>query len=420
MSLTIRLVLLVLLAVLPSVVIQAWNEVDLRGSREREAREAVLGIARRQTAEIDRIAEGARQFLVAIAQLPQVQAGDPEGCGELFQRLRPQFPGYANFFATDATGTVICNSFGTSATAAGREYFDRAMREGTFVVGEYVIGRASGVPSLPFAYPIRDAEGRTAGIVSAVLDLDWLAARLRPQLPPDHVLSIADRNGTILVRWPNNEALRGRSFGERFRFLRDAPAEGTLEVKGFDEITYITGYVPPAASPYGIYVGVGRDKRAAFADLERATNRAILLVGSASGSRSSPPFSAFACSCAARSTNSWPRPTPGARGTMALGSGCAGHQRSFPSSRGPSMPWRTASPGASASATRQPAPSGSSTRPWRSVSRIARESSRTPPSGSRPRWTSDAVRNWPCARALRAMAPCSSTRPSTSPSSTSG
>jgi hypothetical protein len=139
MSLTIRLVLLVLIAVLPSLGIQVWNEIDLRASREDDARNAILQIARRQTAEIDRIAEGARQFLVALAQLPQVQARDAEACGELFRRLRPQYPGYANFFATDDTGAVVCNSFGTSATAAGREYFDRAMNEGVFVVGEYVL-----------------------------------------------------------------------------------------------------------------------------------------------------------------------------------------------------------------------------------------------------------------------------------------
>ena len=73
MSLTVRLFLLVTIAVLPALGIQAYNEYDLRRSREADIRDRVVQITKQFGEEMGELREGARQLLIAVAQLQQVK-----------------------------------------------------------------------------------------------------------------------------------------------------------------------------------------------------------------------------------------------------------------------------------------------------------------------------------------------------------
>src|SRR5215207_7181724 len=114
LGLTLRLILLAIMAAAPAVAIQIWNEYDLRRARMADIREQVLRLARSETAEIDRIVEGARQFLVALAQLPQVKDKDkdPAGCNDLLTRISKNYRAYRALIAADRDGTVFCSSIG--------------------------------------------------------------------------------------------------------------------------------------------------------------------------------------------------------------------------------------------------------------------------------------------------------------------
>src|SRR3712207_6948452 len=56
--------------------------------------------------------------------------------------------------------------------------FREALASGGLVVGTYTEGRIARRPVLPLAMPLRDAGGRTVGVVAAALDLRWLSAHL--------------------------------------------------------------------------------------------------------------------------------------------------------------------------------------------------------------------------------------------------
>src|ERR1700747_1169257 len=76
LSLTGRMFLLVVIAVLPALVIQAVNEYALRTSREDESRQRVIQITKQFGEEIQAIREGASQLLVALGELDEVQKRD--------------------------------------------------------------------------------------------------------------------------------------------------------------------------------------------------------------------------------------------------------------------------------------------------------------------------------------------------------
>jgi len=55
-----------------------------------------------------------------------------------------------------------------------RTYFQRVVQTGDFAVGDFQTGRVNGRSSVNLAYPVRDDQGRIAGVVFASLDLGWL------------------------------------------------------------------------------------------------------------------------------------------------------------------------------------------------------------------------------------------------------
>src|SRR5215470_10885661 len=75
-SLTIRLIILVLIAIFPAILIQAYNEYELRKAREADIRQQVVQITKQFGEEIGELREGARQLLLALAQLTQVKSRD--------------------------------------------------------------------------------------------------------------------------------------------------------------------------------------------------------------------------------------------------------------------------------------------------------------------------------------------------------
>jgi PAS domain S-box-containing protein len=267
------------IAALPAVGVQFWNEYDLRRARTQELEEQVLRLARLQSAEIDRLAEGARQFLVALAQIPQINSQDASACASLLARIRENYrAAYRAIIVADADGTVVCSSVGPGPGVAGQAYFRLAIQSNDFAVGNYVEDRATRAPGIHFAYPLHTQTGTISGVVAAALDLDWFAERLREKLPPNASLTVGDRAGTIVVRLPDNEARRGQPIPDEFRARLHSSAPAVTRSLGPDGIMRIVGYVPISVSENGMYVSIAREWEPAFADLNRSARRGTLII----------------------------------------------------------------------------------------------------------------------------------------------
>ena len=109
-GLTGRLLLLVMLAVVPALVIQAWNEYDQRIAREDDIRQHVVEITKQFGGEIGVLREGARQLLQVLAQLDSVKFHQPDACSALFSHLKSGISNYSLLGAADTTGRVFCAS----------------------------------------------------------------------------------------------------------------------------------------------------------------------------------------------------------------------------------------------------------------------------------------------------------------------
>src|SRR5271167_2165604 len=279
-SLTLRLFILVLIAVLPAIVIQGYNEYELRKAREADIRQQVIQITKQFGEEIGERREGARQLLLALAQLPAVRLRDTDSCSEHFTALKSQYANYALLAAANTEGRIFCSSaLITNGSVADQPFFGRAMARDGLAVGNYWADPTTGQRMIHFALRFGDGDGRTAGVVFAGLDLGWLSEHLKERgLSPTSSILIADREGNIIARLPNPEALVGKNMRKSHEAIMDGATAGWEEAVGVDGTTRIFGYVPPALPPQDFFLSAGQSKAEAFAAIDDATARGVALI----------------------------------------------------------------------------------------------------------------------------------------------
>src|SRR3990170_553099 len=101
-----RLLLVVLLALLPALGLALFAFFDARGRERSDARHSALQVARLAAANEAHLIEGARQLLVALAQLEAVRDRDRTECSALLAQLLPKYPDYANLGVTAPDGEI--------------------------------------------------------------------------------------------------------------------------------------------------------------------------------------------------------------------------------------------------------------------------------------------------------------------------
>jgi len=201
-----RLVLLVVAAMVPLFglsAVNAWLNADAAVARAlTDLRFAVSLAASSQ----HRVAETAHQVLTVIAHVPDIAGGQAASCNRLLVTLKQQFPDYANLGIVGADGYARCHGLDSNSPPylGDRGYFRDAVSRRSFVAGEYIVGRLSGRPTITFALPAFDADGRVSFVAYAALDLTRMAQSIAAiHVPAGAALGIHDRNGTLLAGTAN-------------------------------------------------------------------------------------------------------------------------------------------------------------------------------------------------------------------------
>lgn len=279
-GLTGRMFLLVLIAVLPALAIQAINEYTLRRAGEDDIRQRVIQITKQFGEEMKEVRQGASQLLVAIGEMDEIQDHNAQECEPILTKLKARFESYSQLGAADLSGKVFCSS-GVSGPAfvSDMEFFKRAMTADGLAVGNYFIDPASKEKMIHFAHRFRDNQGKIAGVVFAGLDLNWLSEHLKERgLTASQSILIADRLGNIIARLPHPEQLVGKNMRKSHEGIMDGDRAGWEEAKGVDGVERIFGYVPAQLSPKDFFLSAGQAKAEAFQPIADATNRGVVLI----------------------------------------------------------------------------------------------------------------------------------------------
>ena len=75
------------------------------------------------------------------------------------RNVQNQYPFYANLGAFEPDGDVFCNGVPLTGpvNSADLPWFQRTVQTRDFAIGDYQIGRITGIPVLVYGYPILDA-----------------------------------------------------------------------------------------------------------------------------------------------------------------------------------------------------------------------------------------------------------------------
>ena len=216
-SLRARLLLLVLLAVIPALGLTLYTNLEERQLRKAQVQEQAMRLSRLVSADHERLIEAARQLLVTLERLPAVRDRNRAACNALFADLLTQHSSYANLAVTDADGNVFCSALPMTGPVyvGDRAYFLRALETSDFAIGEFQIGRITRKATVNFGYPLLDDAGHVQGVVVVALDLAWLNEfASHAGLPPGSMLTVIDRNGTTLSRYPDDGKWVGKLMPE--------------------------------------------------------------------------------------------------------------------------------------------------------------------------------------------------------------
>jgi PAS domain S-box-containing protein len=287
-SLRLRLILLVLLAVIPALGLILHTANAQRQSAARNAQESLLRLTKSTAASQRQAIEGARQLLIALSQVPAIHQLDTAACNQLLANLLKQYRSYAGFVVADAAGRLTCSAPATTQpiSVADRAYFRLALATRDFAIGEYQVERITGKSTLNFGYPIVDESGKVKAIVSAALDLDWMdRLAAEAELPEGSIVTVTDRNGTILVRYPDSQDWVGKSVPNApitQRIL--AQREGTTEAVSLDGVEQLYAFTTLGNGSHGsfdqdVHIRIGVPRNVAFAEANQLLVQNLIGLG---------------------------------------------------------------------------------------------------------------------------------------------
>ncbi len=284
MTLSRRLLVLIVLALLPPLAIQAWTAFEQHRDGRETLRDDAMAQARAVQADMSRLAGSVRQLLVAMSEVPAIREGDPTGCTAYLREVARQFRGFALLAVTDAGGRVLCNSVGSppgTYSNANRGYFIRARDSGGFAAGDLVTGITSGQQTLHFALPLRSGSGEFAGVVLAGVEQSWLSHEIANEaLSPGAQAFLIDPAGVIAAGVDDGRPMLdgwvGRAADPALRRALGTAVPASFEAAGPDGSARLYGAVPPDPALGGMLVAVALDQGRTFSGLNRTGLRNAL------------------------------------------------------------------------------------------------------------------------------------------------
>jgi len=286
MRLSTRLLLIVLTCLLPIMILAVWVEYSHWAERRAQLGDLAQQQGELLNGDISSIADSARVLLTTTADFRVFRRDLTPTCGERLVSIQRDLPMFSFLALVDAGGNVLCASKpGLRASDGDTPGWIRDAVDATeFSVGRYATSPGVESGFLPFALPVPGLDPEHRRTLVTGLDLSWLAQHLTQvrqtgsRFLANTVLSLTDRDGTILARAPAHDTNVGKRLPPAAMQLVRATESGIMRLKSVDGTERVFGFVPPAKSRYGLMVAIGFYEPDLMADINRASLRGALLL----------------------------------------------------------------------------------------------------------------------------------------------
>ncbi len=283
-SLRVRLLLLILLAFVPTQILVFYLASRERNDERRRVEWNASRLAVLASAEEQAVIDETKNLLNVIARDPAVRDRDGTDCVQLLSAMVEAFPQYLNLGIIGPDGRIWCSGlpFPPGLDVTDRDYYQRALTTRALAVGSFQIGRITGRPGINIGLPFFTGDGTLLGVAFAAVDLDALdrfERELADWLPPGSVVTKVDERGRILGRNPGGDEWLGRTAPE-FPLLYDASVPGPAD----PSVIGRGGYLHSLARVHGsfrdgeVFVLLSIPEAAAFAAADQMFVRGMVTV----------------------------------------------------------------------------------------------------------------------------------------------
>lgn len=214
-SLRFRLTILVLVGALPALGLLLLTASQQREDALATGQEDANRLARLAAEDQTGVFEQAEQLLTTIARLPEVRGNNAEQCSQLMAELLEINSEFDNLGVVNDGGSAFCSGIegDVGDTQIDRDFVDEVFAANNLVIGTYQIGPFSNEPTVTYAAPVPVDQGEPSRLVFASLDLSALDTFANlANLPEGAEFSVYDRNGVLLLRYPEEVEAIGKSF----------------------------------------------------------------------------------------------------------------------------------------------------------------------------------------------------------------
>ena len=282
-----RILLLVLVALTPPTVIALIIALGERREAREHAQSDVLDTSHLAAADVQRVIDGTASFLRGVSQ-ELAEQPSRRHCEELLALVPRSTNRYSSVGVARPDGRVYCGATMDGLArppGPGRlsssEWFRRAERTGTFVLGDYGDDPLSDVKAIVAAQPVPGPPGARPRVMFAAIDVRSLAeATALNDAPRGTSFVLLDHRGTVVARVPGGNRLVGRRLPHRpliETVLREHT--GTAEVNGLDGVPRIQAFAPVGGRAGDrLFLTAGRASSSIFADPSDDLRRFLLLA----------------------------------------------------------------------------------------------------------------------------------------------
>mgnify|MGYP001059967754 CR=1 FL=1 len=282
-NLRIKLTILVLLVAVPIYALTYYWGMEERRRALIDVQNEALEQVREISIYQNHLIFHARQILFILSELSKIRNLDSGASSKILADLLRQSKDYTAFWVAKPEGEIFASAppLKQPINISDRSYYRLVVQTGDFTIGDYEIGQVSGKPGVAVAYPVLEGKDNLKAILIAGLDLTWLNQFVDlANFPSGTVVTMIDKKGKILFRYPDPEKLSGKSMSESpivKTILKSG--EGVGEGYGLDKVKRIYGFTSLCHGSGDVYVSVGISSKIAFAKVNKKMIRNSIWLG---------------------------------------------------------------------------------------------------------------------------------------------
>jgi len=261
-----RLSVLVAIALVPSLLLTAYNAARWRIFLENETRATALSEARATSRELDQIIDNARQLLTAMTKFP-LNTDNKDECALDLKSIIADVQTFHEAAIIDTDGSSLCSTIPDALDVGDRFYFSQSLKAGNLRAGTIIQRGITHSTSIRLSMPYKNADGSIKGVIVLIGDSEKLAEGLQAyQWRPDHRLIILDGQGSLVFTLPTSDSEEADTIAKLIFPKISYAKSGAVVVQDSIGRNLIVGVAVPGSASENLFTVVAVDRDSALAE----------------------------------------------------------------------------------------------------------------------------------------------------------